>query len=356
MMKKILIYIFISIFFAMCVFFSLGLVLKDASADDVAPPPKLVIYGKINSKIGGEFEEWFSKNFAFSKDLTDIYADIKLKLFDEGNDQVVAGRDGFLFFSDTVPDFVGSELLTDGEIDEIADALSELASALDSSGTKLLFICAPNKNSIYPEKMPSNYIYNGESRDIDRLYTALSKRGVEYIDLRDVLAVAKETTLIYHKRDTHWNGEGARIATEAALLSLGVTPVDLSAREKTTVYDFDGDLDALLYPKKKLYDENVVYDFAGLYVYTSAFSTAMDMVITTRGGGEGRLLMYRDSFGSAMLPYLASSFRESKLLRGTPYDISEIERYSPDYVIIEIAERNIRELMLYLSSDEADNG
>ncbi len=348
MIKKVAQFLFIFIFFALCVFFSLGLLLPSAVTDDTAPP-QLIIDEKINSKIGTEFEEWFSKHFAYCGRVTDLYADIRLSVFGVGNDQVIAGRDGFLFFADTVSDFIGTDCLSDGEIDMIADGLADFADKAESVGAEFLFICAPNKNSIYPEKMPANYIYSDDSRNIDRLFTALNERSVPYIDLRAALTAGKESELVYHKRDTHWNGIGARIATEESLRALGVAPVDLTHRGPITVNDFAGDLDALLYPEKIKYDQNTVYDFEGLFVYTSAFSTPMDINITTRGGGQGKLLMYRDSFGSAMISYLASSFKETKLERGTPYSIASLYSYSPDYVIIEIAERNLRELLSHLN-------
>ncbi len=348
MIKKVAQFLFIFIFFSICVFFSLGLILPSAVTDDT-PPPQLIKDEKLNSKIGTELEEWFSKHFAYCGRITDLYADIRLSVFGIGNDQVIAGQDDFLFFADTVPDFIGVDILSDEEIEMIADGLANFTKEAETVGAEFLFVCAPNKNSIYPEKMPPNYIYSDDSRNIDRLFSALDERGVPYVDLRPALTAEKETSLVYHKRDTHWNGIGARIATEESLRALGVDPIDLTGREPVTVHDFAGDLDALLYPEKVKYDQNTVYDFEGLFVYTSAFSTPMDINITTRGGGQGRLLMYRDSFGSAMIPYLASSFKETKFERGTPYSIHSLESYSPDYVIIEIAERNLKELISHLN-------
>lgn len=67
----------------------------------------------------------------------------------------------------------------------------------------------------------------------------------------------------------------------------------------------------------------------------------MDMTITTRGGGQGSLLVFRDSFGSAMIPYFSASFRDVRYERAMPYRIDLLARYPADAVIIEIAERNI---------------
>ena len=89
-----------------------------------------------------------------------------------------------------------------------------------------------------------------------------------------------------------------------------------------------------------------VYTYDGQYIYTSAFSTAMDMTITTRSAGEaGTLLCFRDSFASAMLGDLAISFSGAQFERAVPYRIDLLETVRADVVIVEIAERNLRTLI-----------
>ncbi len=127
-------------------------------------------------------------------------------------------------------------------------------------------------------------------------------------------------------------------------LSLPTPDFSLLTRSETDT--FEGDLDRLLYPGTTRYDDNLVYDYTGQYIYTSAFSNEMDLQITTRSGGSaGKLLMFRDSFGSAMIGDLAVSFSNMRMERAVPYrlDLLKTERY--DVVIVEIAERNLRNLI-----------
>ena len=349
-MKKTLLNLFTVLFFTVCVFFSLGLVLPGAVDPDGEKAPRLLTETGINDDFGSEFEEWFSKNFAFHDRVTDFYADAKLVLFAEGNDQVIAGKENFLFFDDTTADYIGSNRMTDDEITAVAASLAKLNTQVTEAGGKFLFLCAPNKNTIYGEYMPDRYLPSTNPTDLDRLYAELDELSVPYIDLRPLLIESKEKILVYHKRDTHWNGLGAEIAARAAVEYFGVTMPDYG--ERITVNDFEGDLDALLYPGKTLYDENTTYNFEELYVYTSAYATPMDLVITARSAGEGKLLMFRDSFANAMIPYAASTFREIRLERVTPYQTAQLETYKPDYVIVEIAERNLREITDYIVSEE----
>lgn len=345
--KKILLIIYCALFFIPCAFFSLGMVIPGAAnAAEGAEMPSLIEEGDtltINTKIGTEFEEYFAKSFAYRNNVVDAFSTIKEKIFSDGNEQVIVGRDGFLFFADTLDSYTGTGAMTDAEINAAADSLLALYNYSRAHGADFLFVCAPNKNSIYPEMMPSRYVMQTENRDLDRLHAALDERGVPYVDLRGILADAKENALIYHKRDTHWNTEGARIATEAIADEMGFTLPDFSAYAPTLVTDFEGDLDGLLYPAAVRYDDNTAYDLEGLYGFASAYSSPMQMSIRTRSDSEGKLLMFRDSFANAMFPLLATGFGEARFERG--YTIDQLDQYAADTVILEIAERNIRELI-----------
>lgn len=134
---------------------------------------------------------------------------------------------------------------------------------------------------------------------------------------------------------------------------LGFTLVDFDSLEFSDKQDLRGDLDTLLYPDSIKYDSNPTWDFSEQFIYTSAFSSTMDMQITTRGAGKGKLLIFRDSFANALIPMLASSFEEARFERAIPYRIDLLDSFDADYVIVEITERNLRSL---IGSDERVTG
>ncbi len=362
-MKKILLIIYCALFLIPCAFFSAGMVIPGAAeaAEGGTAMPSLLTSGQvitINSDFGDQFEEYFSKSFAYRNKVVDVFAAMKADFFSEGNEQVILGRDDFLFFADTLPDYMGSALMTDEEISAAADALLYMYEYSTAHGAEFLFVCAPNKNSIYPEMMPSRYIMNTEGRDFDRLIEALDARGVPYIDLRGILTDAKTQRLVYHKRDTHWNNEGAHIAFEAIADKLSFDIPDFDSYSPTPTRDHIGDLDTLLFPDRQVFDDNISYDFTDRYIYTTAYSTPMDLRIATRGGGNGKLLMFRDSFANAMIPFAASSVSEARFERATPYcdNLGLIDSFSPDYVVAMIAERNLRNLIGSTTADTTHEG
>ncbi len=351
-MKKISSIIYCALFFGVCAFFSLGMLIPGASqaAEGDVKMPKLIYDTpnlSVNSDFGDEFEAYFQKSFAYRNKVVDAFATLKTSVFSEGNEQVIVGRDGFLFFSDTLNDYMGNAKMTDSEIDAAANALKSMNEACLAKGAEFIFVCAPNKNSIYPEMMQGRYEMNGEDRDIDRLMSELDSLGVPYIDLRSILTDAKSEVLVYHKRDTHWNTEGARIAFEAISAELGFAHPDFSDYGPTAVHDHVGDLDTLLYPSRRMHDDNTSYDFSKSYTYTTAYSTPMDLRIATRGAGSGKLLMFRDSFANAIIPFAAASFSEVRFERASPYcdNIGILDSFDADYVIAMIAERNLRDLI-----------
>ena len=337
--------LFCILFFCLCAFFSLGMLIPGASsAVEGAEMPALITDGRISDGFGDDFETWFSKRFAFRGTVVDLFSTLKEQLFRTGNDQVIVGEDHFLYFQDTLDNFMRENPLTDEEIRSIGDALSHLTAYAEEHGARLLFVCAPNKNTVYPEYMPARYrtTQSNAMSDLDRLYAYLDgETTVDYLDLRPILADAKQEALLYHKRDSHWNGYGAHVAYEAIMEHLALPTPDFSVLPRSNITTHEGDLDRLLYP-----GTNTVFDYDGQYIYTSAFSTEMDMTITTRSADKaGTLLCFRDSFASALLGDLAITFSVAQLERAIPYRLDLLETTRADIVIVEIVERNLRSLI-----------
>ncbi len=337
---------FCVIFFVICAFFSTAMLIPGASrvAEGGVEMPRLVTEDGINSKFGTEFEEYFSRAFAFRGKAVELWSAMKVNIFGEGNEQVTVGSDDFLFFSETLDSYTGANPMTDDEISKAADSLKALSDYAESHGAKLIFVGAPNKNTIYSEKMPSRFV-RAEMSDLDRFLAQLDARGVTYYDPRPDLLEAKASTLVYHRRDTHWNPDGAKIAFDGIASALGFTPIDVSTLTRDESATIAGDLDTLLYPDKLLLDAAPSWDFSEQYIFTSAFSTPMDMQISTRGGGKAKMLVFRDSFCNALIDFFAASSSECKFERSIPYRIDQLESFKADYVVVEIAERNLRELI-----------
>ena len=56
------------------------------------------------------------------------------------------------------------------------------------------------------------------------------------------------------------------------------------------------------------------------------------------------LVMYRDSFGNALLPFMADAYANAYFSRGIPYQLSDIDTTGADTVVVERAERFLPEM------------
>ncbi len=338
-------------FFLLCAFFSLGLLIPGAAETaEGGDMPRLVTEDGISPAWRDDFEIWFSKHFAFRDRLVNAYSALRETVFHTGNDQVIVGKDGFLFFADTLDCYTGADPMTKEELTAAADALENLSDYAEARGVPFLFVCAPNKNTIYGEYMPDAVPRRSEetdASDLTRLLILLDRRGVNALDLRPVLAEAKGEGLLYHRRDTHWNAEGARIAAKAILEAAGLTPPVWMNQPLTAVSrTFEGDLDALLYPSAERYDEDYVRALEDGYVYKGNYRTPMDMRVETENGMEqGSVLMFRDSFGNALIPLFGNAAEHVLFSRANPYRVDWLNDGEYDLVIVEIAERNLRDLI-----------
>lgn len=337
-----------AVFFALCAFFSLGMLLPGgADAADGGEIPRLITEDGLSPNWRDDFETWFSGHFAFRDTLVDAFSLLKERLFRTGNEKVIVGKSGFLFFADTLDCYTGADPMTEEELTAAADSLKALSDYAAERGARFVFLCAPNKNTIYGDKMPASVPASSAPSDLDRLLPLLKERGVTAADVRGLLRDAAGSETVYHRRDTHWNAEGARIAAAAVMAAAGEEiPSWLEEPLTVTTHDFIGDLDAQLYPKRTRYDDDFALNRALSFTYLGNYKTPMDMnVNTVNENAAGSVLMFRDSFANALIPFFAEIYGSASFSRANPYRIDRLEEEGADLVVVEIAERNLRDLI-----------
>ncbi|MDE6678136.1 MAG: hypothetical protein K2K02_03750 [Ruminococcus sp.] len=130
--------------------------------------------------------------------------------------------------------------------------------------------------------------------------------------------------------------------------------MDMLEKEKcpsgnwTVRNDRKGDLAGMIYPTAKPDDSQVYTDYNFQYQYSGRFNSFDDVTIKTFCDGKnGKLLMFRDSYGEAILPFMAECFGNAEFSRLVPYRLDNIGDNNADTVIIEIVERNISNLQKY---------
>ncbi len=302
--------------------------------------PELKSEDGWNREFFSEAGEWFEEHFAYRQELVTADAQLRGSIFGVSTeDGVIKGTDGWLYYMDSLDDYLGKETLSDRGIFNIAHALSMMQEYIEKTGREFLFTVAPNKNSLYPEHMPYyDQVKVSALHSIDRLRPVLEEQGVNYVDLYGVFEEQDE--VLYHARDSHWNNKGAALAAEALLDGLGREHRSYEDAEYTVRTDFEGDLDAMLYPSAVTPEDEIYYDEPFTYEYLTEIESTFDPLIdTSQPDAEGGLLMYRDSFGNALLPFLAQEFASAEFSRGVPYYVDDMFFCGADTVVVERAER-----------------
>lgn len=322
---------------------------------ELAPFPEITDeQGNINSDYFSDFDDYFTEHLTFRSQLVTADNYIKSQLLGGDAGNVVAGKDGFIFSAETLADYTG-KTFSRRKINNIAQTVKLMQDKVLSDGNNFVFTVAPNKNSVYPELMPSRYIQGAES-NLSLLAEQLEQSGVHYVDLKSVLQ--SYDTQLYLKRDTHWNNLGALYGFNAIMESLGKSIKDYNGLEYTYEKQWRGDLDKMLYPCGGILDYqyyfNHNYDNLNILMPRlsgdnySAMEELMgdseqkDSLIKTRNvNAQGNLLMVRDSFGRAMLPYLVDNYNSATITRSQPFSMTSLTPNSGTDVIYEIVERNL---------------
>ena len=350
MKKKLAYAAFTALILLLCLIPSLGMLLpaqESAAGGNQAlsrAPSLRDPEGNWNPGYLSQIQDYAGDNFYLRQEMITAWSALNAKgLRSSITEDVVLGTDGWLYFADTLPDYVGLQPMTDREIFSAARNLRLMAEYCESQGARFLFTLAPNKNSLYPEHMPNLTLPSARKpRDAKRLAEELERQGVDYLDCFALFRGQEET--LYFKTDSHWNGKGAALAADAVNRALGRSSGYFDGpftREEV----HKGDLYDMLYPAGEGLEADPVYSGELTIEYDVPIRSAENLTIMTHGGGEGSLVMFRDSFGNNLYPYLADSFGAALFSRSMPYRLNLAAQREADYVAAELVERNLRYLI-----------
>lgn len=303
--------------------------------------PKLSEERKLNVDFLNDLGEYFTDHFAFRPQMVSSNALIYGKLFGTSTtDQVLIGKNNWMYYTETLNDYTGQHLMTERALKNVVHNLALMQKYVESRGSEFLLVIAPNKNSIYDENMPYYYRKRTGKNNYERLMPLLDSAGIHYTDL--FTAFAESDEVLYLERDSHWTNKGAVLAYNQIMEN---TDLDYETYEHIPYEvkkDHMGDLTEMLYPENSEPDENEYYQKEWLHSYSNEVTDNMDdWIETSSPKSDACLLMYRDSFGESMLPFLAEEFGSAYFSRLVPYNLLNVDRYQPDYTVIERTERRL---------------
>ncbi|MBP7780108.1 MAG: hypothetical protein KA045_01055 [Burkholderiaceae bacterium] len=154
---------------------------------------------------------------------------VRYKLLRAGGDQVLLGRDGWLFLRDELRPY---ESALANQTARIA-ILVKLANFLKQQSVHLLVILVPDKVRIAEAQLPARHLPAHTSLRYQEALQEMQAQGIWTLDLRQALVTAGEPT--YYRSDTHWNTRGAGLAANAVAAAVKARGLSLPSTSFATV-------------------------------------------------------------------------------------------------------------------------
>ena len=342
--------LFITLCMVLCLIPSVGMLFfpttQTTENKAMAPAPQLLTEnGSLNTAFFQDFESWFNERIALRNQM--VYADamVQTQLFSESNvSGVVSGTDGWLYYTSTLEDFHGSNVMSERELYNLAHNFRLIQQFANARDMDFVLTIAPNKNTLYPDNMPYYQSYI-ENPDHSAKLLAPYLTDVAYLDLFELFEGREE--LLYLLRDSHWNNKGACLAYNGIMDLLEVPHEDYSTREPKAVKNDNGDLNKMLYSFYGQLEINYDYGIVPAYTWEKESTTVEDgWSVTYNPEKTGTLLMFRDSCANTLIPFLSNEFGTACYSKGMPNALERYaEIYNPDAIVIQKVERNIREYL-----------
>ena len=309
-----------------------------------------------------QIDAWFNDHFGFRNVLVAAHGLIAYWVFGvSASPDVVPGRDGWLFYAGdgAAEDMASAVPFTRAELEAWRTTLEHTHDWMESHGIEYVFVLAPDKHAVYPELLPASVRRVGAETRTDALVRYLGDHStVPVLDLRQALNAAKSRERTYHRTDTHWNDRGAFAASQA-LLRLLAPRLEAPMLERGAFvarsaavpgFDLAGmlgmagattEVDLQLVPR--------VARRARIVEPARPDARLMDARIVTEQDAPGRprAVVFRDSFGSALIPFLSEEFSRAVYLWQYNVDPDVVMAERPDVVIQEWVGRRLSTLPPY---------
>lgn len=319
--------------------------------------------GSFNLNVLSDLGSYFEERFPMRSSLISLDTGFNQVMFGEsGMESVICGSEGWLYYHETLDDYMGIDQLDERGLAAFVYNCSYLNDYVERKGAKAIFTIAPNKNTVYPEYMPSRYLRSEEDHSAQKVTSLLEEMGVDYTDLISLYEgpaskKSGEGQPLYYKRDTHWTNYGALPAYEALMAASGKGYKQYS--ESDVVWgNHSEDLEDMLNPGSGM----TYYAPVGLdtdAVLTSQTKTENGNTIEEfESPSFGRLVVFGDSFRDALKEPLASNYAHSAIYQyGGIYGLDAVLEDHPDLVLFERVERYMDNIIegLVLPAEEIDS-
>ncbi len=132
---------------------------------------------------------------------------------------VVIGKKNYLYESNYIKAYYGTDFLGDSVISEKVRKLKVIQDSLAEKGTKLLLAFAAGKGSYYPDFFPDRYHTEKGPTNIETYVKFCQEAGLNYIDFNSWFLEMKDTSryCLYPRTGVHWSYYGMVLVVDSLI-------------------------------------------------------------------------------------------------------------------------------------------
>jgi hypothetical protein len=273
---------------------------------------------------------------------------------------VLIGRQGWWYYTDdgAMDDIVAATPMPEAALARWAASIGDTRAWLAQRGIPYLFVLTPDKHAVYPEFLPASVRPLGPWRgdQFAREMTARLPPGT-VLALKDALVARKPIERVFHRTDTHWNGRGALLAWQAIASWMRAQGFDAPASEAfdtVSARAVGQDLPRMLGLEGQVTEDALdvvprmprrarVVEPAG-----APIGAELGRLVTEHPDTSlPRMVIFRDSFMTGVMPFLAEHCSRCVFLWQRDVDPAVIAQEHPDIVIHQMVGRRLQTYLPY---------
>lgn len=306
---------------------------------------------------------------------------------------VIVGKDDFLFlgngYGEPIHKAQGLYNYDKKTVALWANKLKSIQHWYESQGIQFVIVIAPNKHTVYNEKMPHWSQRTSNKKTItEDIVESLQTNSINMLDLRKPLIEKKQhyKNSLYLKTDTHWNGLGASLAYQEIIGYLnGKYQMNYKQPEYTYRLVDDGGKDLARFLKIRSllpnnYETSIWFNFKTTYniclgdINKSSFDLMPceikenprylinkhpQYTINRNALNKASALILSDSFGEHHSQLYNATFTNVWAFHYSEITGSELStfvaKHKPDIVIYQLVERGLFNQEIVTALPEAKN-
>ncbi|MEQ8907875.1 MAG: hypothetical protein RIC95_01670 [Vicingaceae bacterium] len=143
---------------------------------------------------------------------------LKYSLFGEINSSgVVEGKDGMLIPKSYIESYLGQDFVGEDVLQNFSEKLKAVQDSLKAHQKQFVVLLVPGKASIYPEKIPDEFLTNrNEKTNYDVFIKLLKEKQINHLNLRNFLEEKKGKleSQLFANKSVHWSGNTVSVVAD----------------------------------------------------------------------------------------------------------------------------------------------